>query len=83
MDAHPVEGGYLLVPVYGPRSDWVRNVLESGVARLRANGEEVDLAQPRLIDRQQAEELVSEDVALPPRVLRIHQFLRMNRVAER
>ncbi|GAB1511362.1 PNPOx family protein [Actinophytocola sp. KF-1] len=26
LDAHPVEGGYVFVLVYGPGSDWARNV---------------------------------------------------------
>lgn len=28
LDAHRVEGGYVFILVYGPRSDWVRNVLD-------------------------------------------------------
>lgn len=78
MDAHPIEGGYLFVPVYGPRSDWVRNVLSAGGARLRVDGEEAELTRPRLVDRDEAAALLPDGVTLPPRILRLGAFLRMD-----
>ncbi len=41
LDAHPLEGGYVFVLVYGSESDWVRNVLEAGHACLLIGGEKV------------------------------------------
>jgi hypothetical protein len=41
LDAHPVDGGYLFIlVVYGSGSDWVRNLLAAGHARLKVGGEE-------------------------------------------
>ncbi|MFC3518336.1 nitroreductase family deazaflavin-dependent oxidoreductase [Streptomonospora nanhaiensis] len=54
LDACPVEGGYLFVPVYGARSDWVRNVLAAGGARLRVDGREVALTAPRIVGEDEA-----------------------------
>lgn len=77
LDAYPGEGGYLFIPVYGPRSDWVRNVMATGTARLRVDGREVDLVAPRLIGREEAfRDLPS--TARPPAALRITEFLRMD-----
>jgi deazaflavin-dependent oxidoreductase (nitroreductase family) len=80
MDAHPVDGGYLFVLVYGSGSDWVRNVLAAGRARLCIEGREVELTAPRLVGEEEAFSVLSDEVARPPKVLRITQFLRMDLV---
>lgn len=76
LDAHPVDGGYLFILVYGSRSDWVRNVLAAGGARLRVDGREVELVAPRLIGQDEAFQALSDDVTRPPKLLRITEFLR-------
>ncbi|MET8340283.1 nitroreductase family deazaflavin-dependent oxidoreductase [Streptosporangium canum] len=78
LDAHPVDGGYLFVLVYGSRSDWVRNVLAADGARLRVDGREVELATPRLVGKDEAFQALSDEVTRPPRLLRITEFLRMD-----
>jgi deazaflavin-dependent oxidoreductase (nitroreductase family) len=52
LDAHPVPDGYLFIPMYGPRSDWVRNVLAAGTARLVVGGGEVRLTAPRMVPKK-------------------------------
>jgi deazaflavin-dependent oxidoreductase (nitroreductase family) len=54
LDAHPTRGGYVLVVRYGPESDWVRNILASGSATLRVDGEEHRLTSPRLVSQHEA-----------------------------
>ncbi|MEU6711396.1 nitroreductase family deazaflavin-dependent oxidoreductase [Nonomuraea sp. NPDC046802] len=81
LDAHPVDGGYLFVLVYGSRSDWVRNVLAADGARLRVDGKEMELAAPRLVGEEEAFQVLPDGVARPPRLLRITEFLRMDLVA--
>ncbi len=81
LDAHPVDSGYLFVLVYGSGSDWVQNVLAAGGARLRVDGTEVELAAPRLVEEDEAFQALSDEVARPPRMLRITEFLRMDLVA--
>ena len=78
LDAHPVEGGYLFVLVYGSRSDWVRNVLAAGRARLRIGGGDVELAAPRLVGEDEAFGALPEGVTRPPKLLRVTEFLRMD-----
>ena len=80
LDAHPVDGGYLFVLVYGSRSDWVQNVMAAGRARLRVGGSDVDLTAPRLVGTDEAFQAVSDEVARPPALLRITEFLRMDLV---
>ena len=49
LDAHPVDGGYVFIPMYGPRTDWVKNVMAAGGAKLRIDGRTLELAGPRLV----------------------------------
>lgn len=78
LDAHPVDGGYLFVLVYGSRSDWVRNVLAAGSARLRVDGKDVALTAPRIVADEEAFRVLPDTVARPPKLLRITEFLRMD-----
>lgn len=78
LDAHPVDGGYLFVLVYGSGSDWVRNVLSAGGARLRVDGVDRELTAPRLVGPDEAFRALPADVARPPKMLRITEFLRMD-----
>jgi deazaflavin-dependent oxidoreductase (nitroreductase family) len=83
LDAHPVDGGYVFVLVYGSGSDWVRNVLAAGNARLDLDGgaETVDLTAPRLVDAGEARRVLPDTVKSPPRLLRITEYLRMDTTA--
>lgn len=81
LDAHPVDGCYLFILVYGSQSDWVRNVLAAGHARLTIGGEDVELTAPRLVDEDEAWQALPDSVRRPPRVLRIGEYLRMDRVS--
>jgi deazaflavin-dependent oxidoreductase (nitroreductase family) len=81
LDAHPVDGGYVFVLVYGSRSDWVRNVLAAGHARLRVDGQDLELTSPRVIASEEAWQALGEGVKRPPRVLNITEFLRMDLAA--
>jgi deazaflavin-dependent oxidoreductase (nitroreductase family) len=78
LDAHPVDGGYLFVLVYGSGSDWVQNVLAAGHARLRVDGEEFELSAPRLVGEDEAFRALGDEVPRPPKLLRISEFLRMD-----
>jgi deazaflavin-dependent oxidoreductase (nitroreductase family) len=75
LEPTPVEGGYLFVPVYGVESDWVRNVLAAGSARLRVGGTEVVVTNPRLIDEAAAFALLPEGTQGPPKWLKLDQYL--------
>jgi deazaflavin-dependent oxidoreductase (nitroreductase family) len=81
LDAHPVDDGYLFILVYGSGSDWVQNILTTGAAQLQIDGREVELTAPRLIGEAEAFHALPDEVARPPRLLRITEFLRMDLVA--
>ena len=78
LDANPVDDGYVFILVYGSRSDWVRNVLADGRARLAVDGRDIELAAPRLISGEEAWRAMGEGVKRPPGVLRIDEYLRMD-----
>lgn len=78
LDAHPVDGGYLFILVYGSGSDWVRNVMAAGRARLAVGGQEVELTAPRLVGEEEAWQALPRTVQRPPRFLRITEYLRMD-----
>ncbi|MBW0274025.1 hypothetical protein ATM97_32430 [Nocardia sp. MH4] len=81
LDAYPVDGGYVFVLVYGARCDWARNVLAAGRARLRVDGRELELTAPVVVGEDEAFRALPENVARPPKLLRITEFLRMDLVA--
>ncbi|MFQ6398233.1 nitroreductase family deazaflavin-dependent oxidoreductase [Nocardia sp. KC 131] len=78
LEAHPVDGGYLFVLVYGSGADWVQNILIAGGAQLRIDGQEIELAAPRLLGKDEAFQALSDEATRPPKVLRITEFLRMD-----
>ncbi|MFI1240979.1 nitroreductase family deazaflavin-dependent oxidoreductase [Nocardia salmonicida] len=78
LDAHPVDGGYLFVLVYGSASDWVQNILAAGTAQLRKDGQEIALTTPRVVGRDEAFQALPPEIPRPPKLLRITEFLRMD-----
>ncbi len=78
LDAHRVDDGYLFILVYGSKSDWVQNILAAGSATLRINGQETQLANPRLVTKDEAWHLVDPGTKEPPGLLRISEFLQMD-----
>jgi deazaflavin-dependent oxidoreductase (nitroreductase family) len=78
LDAHRVANGFVFILVYGSRSDWVRNTLAAGHARLTIDGQELELTAPRLVSGEEAWEAIGDSVRRPPGVLRITEYLRMD-----
>lgn len=78
LEAHPVDGGYLFILVYGSGSDWVRNVQAAGHARLTIGESDIELTAPRVIGEEAARQALPSTVKLPPRLLRISEYLRMD-----
>ncbi|MGI9529407.1 MAG: nitroreductase family deazaflavin-dependent oxidoreductase [Acidimicrobiia bacterium] len=81
LDAHAVDGGYIFIANYGPDSDWVQNILSSGTASLRVDGENVELTNPRLIGNDEAwEQLARTTAKEPPSFLNVSDYLWMDTV---
>jgi len=68
LDAHPIDGGYLFIPMYGARTDWVKNVMAADEARLRIAGREIALHSPRLVPLEAAWPLLLKTAKVPPGV---------------
>lgn len=77
MDAHRIDGGYVFFPLYGPRTDWVRNVLTAGSATLRVDETEVALSAPRMIAHDEVVALLPRGVK-PPSARLAPELLRMD-----
>ena len=78
LDATEVDGNFLFIVVYGSRSDWVQNILASGSAILETGDEVVDLISPRLIRGRSARAKLEGVVTLPPRFLKVDEYLQMD-----
>ena len=78
LDAHPVDNGYIFILMYGSESDWAKNVLAAGTARLKVGGEEFDLKSPRLITKDEAWEQIDVATKAPPNFLRVTEYLQMD-----
>ena len=78
LDAHPLPDGYLLIPMYGPRTDWVKNVLVAGDARLSVGGKEIPLKSPRIVTKQDVWPLLPPHVKTPPGISDESELLRLD-----
>jgi len=77
LEAHPVDGGFLVAVIYGSRTDWLRNVMEAGCAELELHGERVALSNPRMVPTDVARSLIRPWASQPPEFLGA-SFLQMD-----
>ena len=78
LDAHPTKEGYVLVVRYGPRSDWVQNILASGTCDLRVDGEERALVSPRLASEAEVLERLPDGFEPNPDFYKADHYLLMD-----
>ena len=78
LDAHPVDGGYIFILMYGSDSDCVQNVLAAGAATLDIDGNEFVLLSPRLVPTEDALQLLPRTTKAPPNFLRVTEYLQMS-----
>ena len=76
LDAHRLPDGYLFIPMYGPRTDWVKNVLSAQEARLLIDGHEIELQSPRLVVKKDIWPLLPPPTKTPPGITDQSQLLR-------
>ncbi|NND01767.1 MAG: nitroreductase family deazaflavin-dependent oxidoreductase [Acidimicrobiia bacterium] len=69
---------YLFILMYGTESDWVKNVMASGHAKLRdKSGEVVGLESPRLVAEAEFWTRIPADTKPPAGFMNVHDFLEM------
>ena len=78
LDAHPLPDGYLFILLYGPRTDWVKNVLVAGAALLSIGGEEIELESPRMVRKKDIWPLLPTITKTPPAISDDSELLRMD-----
>jgi deazaflavin-dependent oxidoreductase (nitroreductase family) len=78
LDAHPLRDGYLLIPLYGPRTDWLKNVLVAGAARLWIGGKQLELESPRMVRKRDIWPLLPTTTKTPPGISEESELLRMD-----
>jgi hypothetical protein len=78
LDAHPLPDGYLFIPMYGPRTDRLKNVLPAQAARLCIDGREIELQSPRLVRKRDIWPMVPTTTKTPPGISSESELLRMD-----
>jgi deazaflavin-dependent oxidoreductase (nitroreductase family) len=78
LDAHRLPDGYLFIPLYGPRTDWVKNVLAAQAAQLSIDGHEIELQSPRLVKKKDIWPTVPTTNKTPPGISSESELLRMD-----
>jgi deazaflavin-dependent oxidoreductase (nitroreductase family) len=74
----PLADGYLISLLYGPRRDWVRNVLAAGGCTLVRGGRQVELTGPRLLDAAGAAPLLPAPLRPALRLVPGIHFMRLS-----
>ena len=78
LDTHRVPDGYLFIPLYGPRTDWVKNVMAAQEARLLIDGHDIELTAPRLVKKKDIWPLVPTTSKTYPGISSESMLLRMD-----
>ena len=78
LHAHRLPDGYLFIPLYGPRTDWVNNVLAAQAARLWIDGHEIELQSPRLVKKRDIWPMVPTTTKSYPGISSESELLRMD-----
>ena len=78
LDTHRLPDGYLFIPLYGPRTDWVKNVLAAQAARLSMDGQEIELQSTRLVKKKDIWPMVPTTSKSYPGISSESELLRMD-----
>jgi len=79
MVPYPTGDGFVVVLPYGTRSDWVRNVLAAGAARIEHEGATYDVVDPRVVPIAEAPVTFPESEQRSHRAFDVSQCLVVRR----
>jgi deazaflavin-dependent oxidoreductase (nitroreductase family) len=71
--------GFAIALTYGPKTDWVRNVLAAGTCTLEYRRVAAPLANPRLVHTAEVRQLLPAPIRLALRLLHVDDFLLLDR----
>lgn len=77
--ALPTDDGFLFALPYGPRADWVRNVLAAGSTTLDHDGQATQVAHPTLVSADEANHLLPRNQQRMHRIYGVEDFLMVDR----
>jgi len=78
--AVPTEDGYVIAIVYGPGTDWLKNVLASGTAVIVHDGHACAVGQPDIVPMDSVREYFPAKIARAQRLVGVDRCLRVRRV---
>jgi deazaflavin-dependent oxidoreductase (nitroreductase family) len=78
----PLRDGFLVSLPYGPKRDWVRNVLAAGRCALVRDGRRFELTDPRLLDAAGAAPLLPAPLRPALRAVPGIHFVRLSVIRE-
>ncbi|MGI9667973.1 MAG: nitroreductase family deazaflavin-dependent oxidoreductase [Acidimicrobiia bacterium] len=72
--------GFLVLLVYGPESDWVKNTLAAGTATVRIKDEHIAVGNPRVVELSKVNHLLPDGAGRTPSFMNVTQCLQMDRI---
>lgn len=77
VEAFPVEGGFIVFVMYGShKTDWVKNVMAEGSARLELKtGETLDVGEPTILDPETAWSMLPKHTQAAPSWANVNEYL--------
>ncbi len=78
--AEQIDNGFIIPLPYGTDVDWLRNVQATGEAIVSTGGRNYNVAEPRIIDAQTANRLLSTRRAAAFERFGVDRFLRLSRI---
>jgi deazaflavin-dependent oxidoreductase (nitroreductase family) len=77
VNVFPVSGGFVIALAYGPRTDWVRNVVAAGGCTLETRGRMVACGDPRVY-RDAGRQGIRPVERAALRAMRVEEFLSLS-----
>ena len=78
--AVPTEDGFVIAIVYGPGTDWLKNVLASGTATIVHDGHACAVGQPEIVPMGSVREYFPATIARAQRLVGVDRCLRVRLV---
>ncbi len=78
LEVQLIDGGVIIVLMYGSESDWVQNVLAAGTAELSVGDDELTLTNPRVVTKEAALGQLPDTMKPPPEFLKVDEYFQLD-----